>query len=758
MGINLRKLVKQAFQGTDSGVPQGRRRYERSKRKRLQVETLEERRVLTAVPFGATDQDLGEFFLGTVSVTPVFLESDGSLDTSSENWSQTHIDEVLANIDEGLDWWVDTLATKTSIHELSFTVDTTFADTPVETKYEPISRRSNDYSLYVSEFLTGQGFESGTLQSRIQQFNSAQRDKHDTNWSFTMFVVPSQNDSDGAFASGGSFSRAFAFAGGLFMIVPSTRPASTFTHETGHMFWARDEYAGGGSYFARRGYYNTQNENAANNPNAGFVQQPSIMASGSLLATAYTDHISPATTLAMVGWQDSDNDGIFDVVDVPHKLTGSGYFDTASSSYQFTGAATVQTLPNLNSSGQGNDITINRITDIEFRIDDGDWQTFSQPDEYVVDLDLSISLPSSATTIEIRARDSHTTVVSNTFTGRLGRADQTADSGVSGFVWIDANQNGLRDINEFGAEGWTVAVVDQNGTPLSLADGVEPDDLPDGQISSTFRDDLTLRSVGTDAEGRVGVFADNSTSTGTKNFRGFSRGAASYLAAWTDASRQLQTTFSQPKTVFQIDAIGSGSSSRGRIDAYNASGEIVARYTTQPLASGEVETMTIERSEGDISYVNAGGHDSSSVRLDNLRFGPAASTTTDARGGYSLPNLPAGAYTVLATPLGSFRSVASGSGSQSVQVSAGLATVDVDFGFETNDSLWQNPTNNLDVNNDTFVSPIDVLHIVNDLNANGSRDLRGSSLTTPPYIDVNGDSFVSAIDVLQVVNFLNANS
>src|SRR5690606_34202869 len=153
------------------------------------------------------------------------------------------------------------------------------------------------------------------------------------------------------FNAGGSFSRAFAFAGGLFMVIPSTRPASSFAHETGHMFWARDEYVGGGSYFSRRGYYNTQNVNAADNPTTGFEQQPSIMASSSLMDAAFLNHISPDSTLAMIGWQDSDGDGIFDVLDVPLRLTGSGYMDIANSTYHFAGEAVVQTLPNLNSSG-----------------------------------------------------------------------------------------------------------------------------------------------------------------------------------------------------------------------------------------------------------------------------------------------------------------------------------------------------------------------------------------------------------------------
>lgn len=181
----------------------------------------------------------------------------------------------------------------------------------------------------------------------------------------TIFVVDSRNDSDGQFAVGGSFSKAFSFAGGLFMVVPSTRPASTYSHETGHLFWARDEYAGGGSYSDFRGYYNTQNTNAANNPTPGFVQQPSIMAASTLLETAYSTHTSPASTLAMVGWQDSDGDGVFDVLDVPHQLTGTGYWDAASGDYKFVGNATVRTLPNRNPSGQGNDITINRIREIE---------------------------------------------------------------------------------------------------------------------------------------------------------------------------------------------------------------------------------------------------------------------------------------------------------------------------------------------------------------------------------------------------------
>ncbi|MCA9160707.1 MAG: hypothetical protein KDA72_20390, partial [Planctomycetales bacterium] len=229
----------------------------------LSVEPLETRRLLTSLPFGAAPVDTGEFMLGSVVVTPVLLESDGQIDPNTENWTPTHIQEVMANIREGLDWWVDLLATQSALAPLSFTIDRTYADTPVASSYEPISRRSNDYSFWTNEFLDTIGFQrTSNLEADMRAFNNAQRVKSGSDWAMTIFVVDSQHDSDGQFAVGGSFSKAFSFAGGLFMVVPSTRPASTYAHETGHLFWARDEYAGGGSYSDFRGYYDTQNINA----------------------------------------------------------------------------------------------------------------------------------------------------------------------------------------------------------------------------------------------------------------------------------------------------------------------------------------------------------------------------------------------------------------------------------------------------------------------------------------------------------------
>ncbi|MFN3191653.1 MAG: dockerin type I domain-containing protein [Aureliella sp.] len=725
-------------------------------RRSLRVETLEERRVFTAVPYGANALDTGEFLLGDVAVTPVFLESNGQFDPSTEDWTESSKQSVLANIDEGLQWWEDTLDNLNTVHEIDFTVDTTFADTPFETRYEGISRRSNDYSLYVREFLDAQGYTSGNLEIDMRNFNHAQRLAHNTQWAFTIIMVPSFNDADGQFAAGGSFRRAFAFAGGLFMVVPSTRPASTIAHELGHIFWARDEYIGGGNYFQRRGYYNTQNLNAADNPDPNFVQQPSIMAAGTLLQDAYDNNISPASTLAMIGWQDSDNDGIFDVLDVPHRLNGTGYYDTTTSTYRFQGSASVQTLPNLNPSGLGNDITINRIREIEYRFDGGAWQTALTPDVYEIDLNLSINVPDGAQEIEIRARDSSTTVTSNVFVGRVARADATPLPGINGFAWIDQNDNNLRDLGEYGQEFWTVELVDGAGSPLELRTVIEPDDLPDGQLTSGFSPDVALRAIGSRTDGRIGVFNDTSPSTGSKVFRGFNTQTNSYLSGW-DSNMRFQADFNQLTSIVEIDAIGTGNDTYGRLEAYNTQGQLLGRYTTQALGVGEVETMRIERGVEDIAYIIAEGHGNTSVKLDFLRFGPESTTLTGPQGQFAFHSLPAGTYNVRMTPSNGFVAIDPAGGQRVASVAANEAVIDVDFGFGTTTSQWQNPNNQFDVNADTIVTAIDVLLIINDINQNGARDLTGSSTSTPPYIDSSGDSFVSALDVLMVINHVNNN-
>jgi hypothetical protein len=70
---------------------------------------------------------------------------------------------------------------------------------------------------------------------------------------------------------------------------------------------------------------------------------------------------------------------------------------------------------------------------------------------------------------------------------------------------------------------------------------------------------------------------------------------------------------------------------------------------------------------------------------------------------------------------------------------------------------YTNPTNRFDVTGDGFVSPIDVLQIVNYINAGLPSRPTLPPTAVPPFLDVNGDGFINALDVLAVIDEINKN-
>ena len=78
-------------------------------------------------------------------------------------------------------------------------------------------------------------------------------------------------------------------------------------------------------------------------------------------------------------------------------------------------------------------------------------------------------------------------------------------------------------------------------------------------------------------------------------------------------------------------------------------------------------------------------------------------------------------------------------------------------------SDWSNGLNPLNTDNDDggFVSPLDALLVVNEINSSNIRDpLTGrlptaGNFTPPPFVDVNCDQFVTPLDALLVINHLN---
>jgi hypothetical protein len=71
---------------------------------------------------------------------------------------------------------------------------------------------------------------------------------------------------------------------------------------------------------------------------------------------------------------------------------------------------------------------------------------------------------------------------------------------------------------------------------------------------------------------------------------------------------------------------------------------------------------------------------------------------------------------------------------------------------------WQNPTSQLDVDDSGLVAPLDVLLVINELNAEGTYELPVPTVDSPPtyFYDCNGDGRIAAVDALNIINHLNA--
>lgn len=295
--------------------------------------------------------ETSEYMVGKVAVGVVFLESSGKVDPSTKDWTQEEElvkDEILT----ALSWW----ASQNPSANLTFKVEWHLR---VLTSYEPISRPSSDEGLWISEAMNRLGYYNTSYFSQVRDFVNDLRSRLKTDWCFAIFVVDSSNDEDGRFADG---LIAYAYLGGPFLVLNykldgfgPQKMDLVAAHEVAHIFYATDEYDGVTEY-------------------SGYLNASDVEGSGALMDSGEraTLSLSEGTKL-QIGWRDSDNDGILDVVDTSPRLTleklPPDLTDLESLSYE--GRVEDVPYPNKNPYGSGRSVTINKIKSVKFRIDEG---------------------------------------------------------------------------------------------------------------------------------------------------------------------------------------------------------------------------------------------------------------------------------------------------------------------------------------------------------------------------------------------------
>ena len=323
-------------------------------------------------PYGATALNTSEFLAGSVSVNVVLVESDGTIDPQSENWSAVREGDVVARIVSGLEWI--RLQEPQSTLRFVYHVIPGRTDLRARTGYEPIARAADPTGLtgedrWVKDVLLKLGYASGDRFARSRAFDADTRAADGTDWAVTIFVVDSLVDADGKFADGRF---AYTWIGGPHIVMTYDNQAwgisrmdMVVRHELLHAFYAFDEYVGSACVCTEhRGYLDGVNANC----------ETCNLAAAACVMIANGDAVCQATR-RQLGWADLDADGVIDVVGqdpdtfldpVPAQLCAPA---------KLSGLSTVvaATNRNLHPGTTHPSISINKITDVEVRVDGGGW-------------------------------------------------------------------------------------------------------------------------------------------------------------------------------------------------------------------------------------------------------------------------------------------------------------------------------------------------------------------------------------------------
>ncbi len=399
----------------------------------------------SAAPYGAGWYDTSEYLLGKVAVAVVFPESNGALMPQTQTWSEARKAQVVAAVQNGMGWW----SARYPGAALSFV----FVTTTVATGYEPIDCNADPGSLpavaacpggegdWIHDVMTRMGYAEADYTDQVYHYDNDVRSANGADWAFTVFVADSYGDADGEFPDGYF---AYAYLGGPYAVTTYDNDsygigdfAPVIAHETGHIFYAQDEYAGSGcSPSSYSGYLNIAN---ANCENGGSTNDPCVMRGG--IEPYYSSSLScpscsgPAVcgySRNMLGWRDGDSDGIPDIGDHPPTAVLSPFLpdptsDTTPTYYGMAYSTTAYANSNPYDSQTShyyytsarNNISVGRIASAEYRVDGGGWLAASPRDGA---FDQSIdsftftpaALPDGAHTFEARARDSFGAYSSNT--------------------------------------------------------------------------------------------------------------------------------------------------------------------------------------------------------------------------------------------------------------------------------------------------------------------------------------------------------
>jgi hypothetical protein len=182
---------------------------------------------------------------GNVAVAVFLIESNGGIDPNIYSWTQEDQTIAISRVIEGLNWWVEQSRAFGLARPLQFTVVPFLANNPLcQQPYEPVIHPGFDANFWLDKIMLNAGLTQGDIFVRIASFNQKIRNDNHANWAYSLFIGYNPPPANPTFTDGLA---SWAYIGGphaniLFRSFgwPLQR---IIAHETGHIFYACDEYS-----------------------------------------------------------------------------------------------------------------------------------------------------------------------------------------------------------------------------------------------------------------------------------------------------------------------------------------------------------------------------------------------------------------------------------------------------------------------------------------------------------------------------------
>jgi hypothetical protein len=200
---------------------------------------------LLSVGPGAKVMGNSDTMTGTATVCLFFVESNGSIDPDQYTWTSTDETGVYNQIVNGLVFWSNQAVWYGK--SITFNVVSHYHTDPAcQQGYEPTKYPSSQDSKWINAIMGNLGYTSGSKISRVTAFDTWLWSNYGTDWAYSAFIAYNPSPAPSTFTDGYF---AYSYVGGPYTQLlfrndgwGTSNFGLVFTHETGHMFYASDEY------------------------------------------------------------------------------------------------------------------------------------------------------------------------------------------------------------------------------------------------------------------------------------------------------------------------------------------------------------------------------------------------------------------------------------------------------------------------------------------------------------------------------------